>query len=57
MQHKMILLTIFKKAAEKINTNVIETTLQDLPLAFKEELGGGDPSIITWSDQRFEEYN
>ena len=50
------LVDVFKEAAEKINTNVIETTLQDLPLAFKEELGGGDPSIITWSDQRFEEY-
>ncbi|WP_226659123.1 LutC/YkgG family protein [Pseudalkalibacillus hwajinpoensis] len=50
------LVHVFKKAAEKINTNVVETTLQDLPLALKEEIGVGVPSIISWSDPRFEEY-
>lgn len=50
------LVAVFKEAAEKINTTVIETTLQDLALAFKKELGSDSPSIITWSDPRFEEY-
>ncbi len=50
------LVAVFKEAAEKINTNVTETTLQHLPLALKEQLGEDTPSIITWSDPRFEEY-
>ncbi|WP_431522056.1 hypothetical protein [Guptibacillus hwajinpoensis] len=50
------LVAIFKEAAEKINTKVTETTVQDLPQTLKDEIGEYAYSVITWSDPRFEEY-
>ncbi|TLS36205.1 LutC/YkgG family protein [Pseudalkalibacillus caeni] len=52
------LVEVFKAAAAKINTPVLETTISDLPSTLKEaivQLNG--KSVATWADPRFDDYN
>lgn len=51
------LVALFKVAAEKVNTSVLETSVEDLPGIVREALETiGENSIITWDDQRFDDY-
>lgn len=51
------LVALFKVAAKKVNTSVLETSVEDLPETLKKALETiGENSIIKWDDQRFDDY-
>ena len=52
------LLEILEKQCEKIHTDIVKTTVKDLPNALEQvvDLYGGGP-ISMWQDLRFDEYN
>ncbi|MGO4886157.1 lactate utilization protein C [Anaerobacillus sp. MEB173] len=51
------LVELFKAAAKKVNTSVLETSIEIIQETVKEAIESlGETSIITWDDQRFKDY-
>lgn len=51
------LVEVLKKQCENIHTNFIQTTTENLQATLKELVASyGNESVVTWKDDRFEEY-